>query len=115
MDETYKIGLLYMRSGSCSVGTNRIEIPTHHTATLTSSGSTFSIEAGKEGADFMLLVGVPLNEPVEARGSMVMNTMDEINSAYNDYNRGLMGLPWPWNYSDDEWKLHVSKNGSKYR
>ena len=115
MDETYKTGLLYMRSGSCSVGTNRIEIPAHHTATLASSGSVFHIEAGKDGADFMLLVGAPLYEPVEARGSMVMNTMDEIDLAYNDYNRGLMGLPWPWNYSDDEWKSHVSKNGSKYR
>jgi quercetin 2,3-dioxygenase len=114
-DTNYKTGILYMRRGSCRAGTNDIEIPTHYTATLSSSGNTFSIDAGEDGADFMLLLGTPLYEPVEARGSMVMNTMEEIEQAYNDYNRGYMGFPWPWNYNDDEWKLHVSKNGSKYR
>ena len=33
----------------------------------------------------------PFNEPVVARGPFVMNTMEEINQAYDDYQQGKMG------------------------
>lgn len=33
----------------------------------------------------------PLNEPVVAQGPFVMNTMDEIREAYNDYRAGRFG------------------------
>ena len=39
----------------------------------------------------LLLGGVPLNEPVVRRGPFVMNTLDEITRAYEDYRAGRMG------------------------
>lgn len=35
----------------------------------------------------------PFNEPVVARGPFVMNSMEEINEAYDDYQKGKMGSP----------------------
>ena len=35
----------------------------------------------------------PFKEPVVARGPFVMNSMEEINEAYDDYQKGKMGSP----------------------
>lgn len=35
----------------------------------------------------------PFNEPVVAQGPFVMNSMEEINQAYEDYHQGKMGDP----------------------
>lgn len=47
-------------------------------------------------ADSTLLFGhaEPFNEPVVARGPFVMNSMDEIDKAYEDYQQGRMGNPY---------------------
>lgn len=47
-------------------------------------------------ADSTLLLGFaePFNEPVVARGPFVMNSMDEINQAYDDFQAGKLGS---WN------------------
>lgn len=46
-------------------------------------------------ADSIVLFGhaEPFNEPVVARGPFVMNSMEEINQAYEDYEQGKMGDP----------------------
>ena len=53
-------------------------------------GKKLTIEAP---TDSILLFGhaAPLNEPVVARGPFVMNSMDEINQAYKDYEAGKFG------------------------
>jgi len=121
--DAYKTGILYMRTGSATMPSEndnaadakmKQEIATHYTATLTPYGGTLQLDAGEDGADFMLLVGAPLYEPVEARGSMVMNSMQEIDVAYDDYQRGKMGLPWNQELTDEEWKEHVRRAPSIY-
>jgi len=118
LPSSYKTGIMYMRTGSAFCNTenaDKQEIDAHYTATLTPYGGTFDVLAGDDGADFMLLVGEPLYEPVQAQGSMVMNSPEEINLAYNDYSRGKMGLPWDHKLTDEEWEMHVSKSPSVYK
>lgn len=118
LPSSYKTGIMYMRTGSAFCNTEyaeKQEIDTHYTATLTPYGGTFDVVAGGDGADFMFLAGEPLYEPVQAQGSMVMNSPEEINVAYNDYSRGKMGLPWDHNLTDEEWEMHVIKSPSVYK
>jgi redox-sensitive bicupin YhaK (pirin superfamily) len=41
--------------------------------------------------EFLLIAGVPLNEPVTRYGPFVMNTEEEIFKAIEDYQAGRMG------------------------
>ena len=47
----------------------------------------------REGAEFLALGGMPLNEPVVSYGPFVMNTEEEIRRCINNYNTGKMGNP----------------------
>jgi redox-sensitive bicupin YhaK (pirin superfamily) len=98
-------------SGSSSPAKN-VVVPVHHTAYFEPIGSSATIRIQADattGVDFMLLAGRPLQEPMAAQGSMVMNTDDEINVAYRDYQLGRMGRPWDHKLSDQEYHDHVQK------
>ncbi len=53
-------------------------------------GDTVEIEATEE-CRLLLIAGRPLGEPVARRGPFVMNTDEEINQAYRDFESGLFG------------------------
>lgn len=44
--------------------------------------------AGEEGAKFLLIAARPLGEPIARAGPFVMNTREEIQQAYQDFNDG---------------------------
>jgi quercetin 2,3-dioxygenase len=44
------------------------------------------------GGRFLLLAGEPLDEPVVRYGPFVMNTREELETAFNDYQSGAMGV-----------------------
>lgn len=84
--------LAYGLKGSGFVGTDR------HTfnlgqAVVFGEGDVLTIEAGtKEPFDVILLGGEPIGEPVEQYGPFVMNTRAELQQAFDDYQRGRLGV-----------------------
>jgi redox-sensitive bicupin YhaK (pirin superfamily) len=129
LPDHYRTVILYVRSGCIEISGTRI--PPHHTVYLSQTGNDLVISLGSHsptivssdmikdsepqiGADFIVLAGEPLDgEPVVAEGSFVMNSYDEIRKAFQDYQMGAFGLPWKETLSDDEWRVHVDKYGSK--
>lgn len=78
----------YLIKGEVEV--NRQSVKALHLAEFENDGTTLEIKAL---ADSTILFGhaAPFNEPVVARGPFVMNSMNEINQAYDDFQAGKLG------------------------
>ncbi len=64
-------------------------LPRHSLAVL-GEGDAVDLIAGPEGARFILVAGKPIGEPVVQYGPFVMNTRQEIEQAFADYQAGKL-------------------------
>ena len=77
---------LYVYRGQVMVAANECDVGEF--SLLTPTGSTLVVTAGAEGAGFMWIAGKPLGEPVVQYGPFVMNTKEEIQQCFHDYQAG---------------------------
>jgi quercetin 2,3-dioxygenase len=70
-----------------------------HSAAVVQSDVDITIEAGKTACELLMLQGRPIGEPVAQHGPFVMNSREEIQQAFADYQRTRFG-GWPWPAED---------------
>ena len=80
--------LLYILEGTALV--NEQEISAHHLVVFSKDATDISFSA-KQNTKLLYLSAEPINEPVAAKGNMVMNTPEEIEQAEMDYAAGKFG------------------------
>jgi redox-sensitive bicupin YhaK (pirin superfamily) len=86
--------LIYPFEGDVEIGQDGAarSLRTHQSGVL-SDGDSVVVNAGADGARFLLLAGRPLREPVVQYGPFVMNTREEIEQAVRDYQSGQLTAP----------------------
>jgi redox-sensitive bicupin YhaK (pirin superfamily) len=57
---------------------------------ILTKGESLTLTANDQSTQFLLIAGKPLNEPIARGGPFVMNTQDEIQQAFSDYQNGLL-------------------------
>lgn len=58
------------------------------TLLLFGDGDHISVSGSDEAVRFLLISGKPIGEPVAWRGPIVMNTQEELETAFEEYSRG---------------------------
>ena len=58
------------------------------TLVLFDGGDEIRVTAGERGVRFLLVSGEPIREPVAWYGPIVMNTQEEIRTAFEEYRDG---------------------------
>jgi redox-sensitive bicupin YhaK (pirin superfamily) len=85
----YNTGLLVIE-GEIRINDNQVAA-TNEFVLLENKGTTFTVEA-IERAIILVFSGEPINEPIVSQGPFVMNTLEELNEAFMDYNMGRFGF-----------------------
>jgi redox-sensitive bicupin YhaK (pirin superfamily) len=60
----------------------------HHLVVFANAGEAVRIQAAQEEVRLLLAHGQPLNEPVAWRGPIVMNTDEELRTAFAEFHAG---------------------------
>jgi len=83
--------LLYVVDGDAAIGSDQSIVEPQHLAVFDRSAGDMVITATDRPLLAMVLIGEPINEPMERHGPFVMNTTAELQEAIEDFNAGLMG------------------------
>ncbi|MEM5776042.1 MAG: pirin-like C-terminal cupin domain-containing protein, partial [Anaerolineaceae bacterium] len=74
----------YDAEGSNYFDLDRTSFLGNHALVVFDEGEQVSVAAGDEGVRFLFVTGRPLNEPVAWYGPIVMNTNEELETAFRD-------------------------------
>ncbi len=80
--------LVYVYEGSVTLGDSNYELEAGKLARLSHEGDL--LVQADSGTNLLVISGKPLNEPIVHYGPFVMNTMQEIEQAVQDYNSGRL-------------------------
>ncbi len=69
-------------------GTKKGPVLQNHDLALFNSGDNVTVQTKNQEVRFLLISGKPINEPVAWRGPIVMNTQEELQTAFEEYQRG---------------------------
>ena len=86
LDTAYQ-AFIYIYNGNASLGDTVLP---RHTFAVLGDGEQLEVSAGVDGAQFILVAGKPIGEPVVQYGPFVMNTREEIDQAFADYRDGRL-------------------------
>ena len=86
--------ILFVRRGKARIfGDNSAnEIGPQSVALMGDGGGAIRVSADENNTSLLVMGGMPLNEPIAARGPFVMNTAAEIAQASRDYHSGNFGM-----------------------
>lgn len=96
---------LYFYKGS-SMQIEGETVASYHSVEV-DAGIKITLNAGDDDCYLLMLQGKPINEPVVKYGPFVMNTQEEIQQTFKDYQRTEFG-GWPWPRSD---QVHARDRG----
>ncbi len=86
--------LVYVLAGTARCGDQQGELMVpEHAMLYEHDGDQVHITTADHAVRFLLLSGKPLNEPVAWRGPIVMNSQEELRSAFDEYQRGTFVKP----------------------
>ena len=77
---------VYVYGGALVIGESEALLKGH--LGVLGEGERIEARAGEDGANFLLLAARPLGEPMARGGPFVMNTREEVEQAFRDFNDG---------------------------
>jgi len=83
--------LVYLVDGPATIGDEELLVESKHLVVFDRSDGDIIVGAHETELRCLVLVGEPINEPMERYGPFVMNTTDELVEAVEDFNAGRMG------------------------
>jgi quercetin 2,3-dioxygenase len=78
----------YVLDGAGVFSAEKPELIGQENTVVYGAGEKVQVTAGNEGVRFLLISGKPIGEPVAWRGSIVMNTQQELTKAYREIDEG---------------------------